>query len=288
MGYTFDGPNKLYPAMTDELLSGLAGSFYVYGVFKTAKSKRPIYVGKGSGRRAIEHLRLRRNSNSRLRHWLKKHGCARVVIRLLFEGDEEQCYRRERLLIMRYGRIEDGGCLFNFSEGGRGGAKGVASSRKGKTFKEIYGNRSEEVRARYSESSIKQLSAEKIADAKLAIRLLCEGLTPEEVSGKLGLAYKFVSCIRSGDSFEWLMTDQQRVILRTFHGLYSKVPFEKIIRVAVRIKAGEKPHHVAADESLGLNTVKRIGYPLREGGVGYYRTLFKHNREYRSAVGGDV
>lgn len=280
----------IYPVFNRELIQAVAGLHYVYGVFINRNEVKPLYIGKGVGRRVMAHLYRRKDSNIRLRRWLAAHDEGQAVVRLMFISyDEDCCYAREAELVNKFGRIEDGGCLFNFTPGGRGGCRGInrgPSTRKGKTFRQIYGDKSDLVRAIYARGRLKTIPPEKIKEAKKVLELLCQGLTPKEVSNYLNLSYKFVAGIRNGDSFAWLATDEQKKALAAFHGLYTKVPLQTILRVAKRIKKGDRPEIVAAEERLGLNTVKRIGHPLRGREVGYYRVLFNYNKEYHLAVGG--
>lgn len=79
----------------------------------------PIYVGKGSGRRAWEHLRLPRDDTPFYRKLkeIKKGGRRPSVVIYACDLREPEAYALERKLILGFGRRPTG-TLFNRTDGG--------------------------------------------------------------------------------------------------------------------------------------------------------------------------
>jgi hypothetical protein len=96
--------------------------FYVYLIYNPW-SGRPVYVGKGQGRRAREHLTGERTNPDVVEFMRKCRQRGRKPdIRYDREGvTEAEALQREKALIKRYGRKDNGtGILLNRTDGGRG------------------------------------------------------------------------------------------------------------------------------------------------------------------------
>jgi hypothetical protein len=107
--------------------------YYVY-VFYDARPEKlgvPIYVGKGSGNRMKKHLNL--SSNVILQRILEdtrrlglEPDC-RIVHRFSNEND---AYNMEMKIIREFKRIDQGGTLVNFTDGGEGGLNPTLETRE--------------------------------------------------------------------------------------------------------------------------------------------------------------
>ena len=98
--------------------------FYVYGYYEPGCSD-PFYIGKGSGRRWMDHLlsknlkldsffyrKLRKMVESGVYPWIKK---------IKENLTEDEAFELEISLILKYGRRDlDTGCLCNLTDGGDG------------------------------------------------------------------------------------------------------------------------------------------------------------------------
>ena len=96
--------------------------FYVYVIY-SPWSRRPVYVGKGQGRRAREHLTGERTNPDVVEFMRKcRQRALKPEIRYDQEGlTEAEALRREKELIGKYGRKDNGrGTLLNRTDGGRG------------------------------------------------------------------------------------------------------------------------------------------------------------------------
>jgi len=95
--------------------------FYVYVIYNP-RSGRPVYVGKGQGRRAREHLTGER-TNPDVVEFMRKCRVGRREPKIEFERGltEVEAFQREIELIAKYGRKDNGtGILLNRTDGGRG------------------------------------------------------------------------------------------------------------------------------------------------------------------------
>ena len=97
--------------------------YYVYQL-RLENSESPFYIGKGRGRRMLDHFK-----NSELKKRSHKNNVINKAIRegvevlreVLYEGlTEEQAHAKEIELIALYGRRVNGGCLTNATDGGEG------------------------------------------------------------------------------------------------------------------------------------------------------------------------
>lgn len=108
--------------------------FYVYAYMLHGE---PLYIGKGKGRRALQHLDAYTLKTSKT-YWSKK------LRKLLRENEdfeiiylhenlsEEEALQLEKELILKYGRRDlKTGCLYNTCEGGKG-SSGHSMSESGK------------------------------------------------------------------------------------------------------------------------------------------------------------
>lgn len=99
--------------------------FYVY-VWIDPRTDTPIYVGKGTADSATNPydraLRMRNRTSALVGRCLKIEADGfQVRVRIAGRFDEEQdAFAEERRLIALYGRCENGGSLFNFTDGGDG------------------------------------------------------------------------------------------------------------------------------------------------------------------------
>ncbi len=98
-------------------------NYYVYQL-RLEDSESPFYVGKGTGKRAFQHLKahsLKKQSHkNNVINKATREG-VNVLVEILFDGlTEEQAHAKEVELIAFYGRRINGGCLTNATDGGEG------------------------------------------------------------------------------------------------------------------------------------------------------------------------
>lgn len=124
--------------------------YYVY-CYIDPTTNQPFYVGKGTQNRAYTHMFIQRektkNKNkTRFKNKLEKMKMDGIEPKIIFLAqniqDEKIAYDIEESYIKQYGRkgYDEGGILLNICEGSR------LPSHKGKTYKEIYGDKAEEQR----------------------------------------------------------------------------------------------------------------------------------------------
>src|ERR1700730_9579439 len=88
--------------------------YYVY-LYKDPRSRQPIYIGKGSGGRAVSHW-INGTQNNRLGKILKElqNINMKPIISVIFKESENEALRFEALLIYKFGNTDIGtGCLCN-------------------------------------------------------------------------------------------------------------------------------------------------------------------------------
>jgi hypothetical protein len=103
--------------------------FYVYGYFlpcnDDASFGEPLYIGKGQGKRAYQHLYCKYVSANHEWHGmlqLLRSNCVYPEVHVLMDWlTEEEAYSWERHLIEYFGRHDLGtGTLYNKNGGGNG------------------------------------------------------------------------------------------------------------------------------------------------------------------------
>lgn len=151
--------------------------FYVYAYFELG-SDTPFYIGKGTGKRAYDHLSSwylkgkKTLFHNKIRKMLRdgSHPCVRILHEDL---TEDEALKTEMDLIAKYGRRDNGtGCLCNVTDGGEGMSGHVASAetrakmsakRRGRVF-------SAEHRAKLSEAArVRSVSREHLARMTAAL-----------------------------------------------------------------------------------------------------------------------
>ncbi len=101
---------------------------YIYRDTRPGKNMQPIYVGKGSGKRAYEHLFYGYQHNELFERKLAKMRAAGVQpdVTVINVKDESVAFDIECGLIAIYGRInKKTGTLCNLTDGGEGFAGGI-------------------------------------------------------------------------------------------------------------------------------------------------------------------
>lgn len=110
-------------------------NFYTY-LYRNPFTLEPIYVGKGKGDRAYDHLKLPPKTNPMLRNKIRayrRRGQEPTIEFLCTNEDEEFVFLVEVEAIAKYGRIDlDTGTLCNFTDGGEStsGYKATKAVRK--------------------------------------------------------------------------------------------------------------------------------------------------------------
>lgn len=98
-------------------------AYYVYLYKDPSRNNEPIYVGKGSGQRAWDHLKSKNTKShfiNRLR-LMKNNGVEPLIEMLAEVDDEEVAFSLELWFIYKIGRRDQGrGPLCNLTDGGDG------------------------------------------------------------------------------------------------------------------------------------------------------------------------
>jgi hypothetical protein len=101
----------------------MKGRFYVYVIYNPW-SGRPVYVGKGQGRRDRDHRTDIARTNTDVVDFMRKcrEGGREAEIKKEYERlTEAEALQREIVLIAKYGRKDNGtGVLLNRTDGGSG------------------------------------------------------------------------------------------------------------------------------------------------------------------------
>lgn len=96
-----------------------AATAYVYVIFRLDGS--PCYVGKGRGRRWLDHKNNTHNRYlKRMIASARKDGRELPIIKVRDALTDDQAFEVEIALIKAIGRVKDGGSLVNLSDGGEG------------------------------------------------------------------------------------------------------------------------------------------------------------------------
>lgn len=103
--------------------------FYVY-LYLDPDTRDPFYVGKGSGKRSMQHLKAaywdsikKKTRRHRKIQKIHKEGKQPIVIIAYDNLPEDVAFIHEASLVAHYGRLDLGtGCLTNMSDGGEGNA----------------------------------------------------------------------------------------------------------------------------------------------------------------------
>lgn len=100
---------------------------YVYIIFHPVYGI-PIYVGKGKGKRWLDHTK--RSSNLLIKRLVAKYGLDLPIVKIQQGLTDKQAFASEIALIKTIGRIKDGGSLYNMTDGGDGVTGLSVESRK--------------------------------------------------------------------------------------------------------------------------------------------------------------
>lgn len=99
--------------------------FYAYIYRDPSRNSEPIYVGKGHGRRALQHLARKDVHPFTQRLQKMKREDVEPIIEIINAIDEAHAYFLEECLVTIFGRKDlKRGSLLNITEGGRGSKKG--------------------------------------------------------------------------------------------------------------------------------------------------------------------
>jgi hypothetical protein len=124
--------------------------FYVYIYRDPSRKNEPIYVGKGTGRRAYKHLTRKDKHPFTHRLQLMKREGVEPHIEIINAIDEDHAFFMEECCIQVLGRKDlRTGSLLNLNDGGKGGMSGwVASVETRKTWSEARKGKSLSAEAR--------------------------------------------------------------------------------------------------------------------------------------------
>jgi hypothetical protein len=115
--------------------------WYTYGLFIDGI---PFYIGKGSGKRALNHFYPSYQTQT-CNPWklsiINKHRDNIEIIILSTHDKEQDAFSTEEFLISSYGNRKNGGCLVNQTTGGEGASGAVVSEelrlRRGKSIRKF-------------------------------------------------------------------------------------------------------------------------------------------------------
>ena len=126
-------------------------TYYVY-MLTDPRSDKPFYVGKGSGKRAVSHLKETKETAITIRKYNKiqsifKAGLKPKIDYYAVDLSEQNAYNIEAELIKKYGRkgYDKNGILLNICEDNRPPGNDNFKTdnpglrMKGKTYEELYG-----------------------------------------------------------------------------------------------------------------------------------------------------
>ena len=192
--------------------------FYTYVYYDPSRNNEPIYVGKGKGERAWQHLskKIQHPFIQRLAY-LKKIGTT-PIIGLYSYLDEEFAHFLEEELISKFGRKDSGiGPLLNLTSGGEGPAgkkcsdetrKRMSASKKGISR----GPRPVDVCSKISISKTGRPGRIPTAEenAKRSATLMGH-ITTEETKAKIGLANKGNMPFSKGKAMSEIQKEKMRV-----------------------------------------------------------------------------
>lgn len=126
--------------------------FYSYIYYDPSRNNEPIYVGKGHGKRAWQHLSIKKTHPFIQRlQYMRRNGIEPIIG--FYAGlDEEFCILLEQELISHFGRKDLGkGPLLNLTDGGEGSSGLVISEDTRKKLSIAKKHKS--VKSRHSNSS---------------------------------------------------------------------------------------------------------------------------------------
>ena len=112
--------------------------YYAY-IYSDPVINLPFYVGKGTGRRAYQHLNKCHNPAVHNKIQKLKRENLKPFIDVIETSTEEFAFMLEKGLVKQYGRVDlKTGSLFNFTEGGEftGAKKGRPAPNKGTKLSE--------------------------------------------------------------------------------------------------------------------------------------------------------
>lgn len=141
--------------MTQILTCHAAKKYYVYALYDPrTQPPTPVYIGKGVGKRVLRHIRG--DSSNNHVNCLQRHLSA-IGKELIYEilesfESEQEALDWEIALIASLGRLENGGVLYNFTDGGEGASGCMPSAETRAKIGDIHRGKkySPETRAKMS------------------------------------------------------------------------------------------------------------------------------------------
>lgn len=106
---------------------------YLYIWFKPDWS--PFYVGIGKTSNRWKPANAKKNRNSACVNVVNKYGAENVKVQRMFFDTWEDACAAERSLIACFGRIDNGGVLCNFTDGGEGNVNPPTAEREAKRLR---------------------------------------------------------------------------------------------------------------------------------------------------------